>query len=355
MPLGPGKSLGQNLGFVAFMIAALLAGFSLFQLVYRPLLRWCLAHKGLFLAANLAFVLLGLCAWLGAARALAWLPASVRAHPTMVGLAEAMPGLKDDFMPPFDEGSFLFMPTTTPHASIGQSLDLLQATDAAIAEIPEVEAVVGKLGRAESPLDPAPVMMFETIIQYLPEYRRDASGRVGRFRYDVDAGAFARDEHGALIPDDAGRPFRQWRDHIRSPDDIWTEITRAGAHPGLTGAPKLMPIKTRIVMLQSGMRAAVGLKIKGPDLETIERFGVAVEALLKQLPEIEERTVLADRIVGKPYLELEINRAAISRYGLSVADVQDVIQIAIGGRVLTRTVEGRERYPVRVRYMREER
>ncbi|MCA9717703.1 MAG: efflux RND transporter permease subunit, partial [Myxococcales bacterium] len=142
---------------------------------------------------------------------------------------------------------------------------------------------------------------------------------------------------------------------IRSPDDIWDEITAAAEHPGLTGAPKLMPIKTRIVMLQSGMRSAVGMKIQGPDLESIERFGLEVEALLKQLPAIEASAVLADRIVGKPYLELDIKRAEIAHHGLSITEVQDVIQIAIGGRTLTRTVEGRERYPVRVRYMREER
>ncbi|MCA9688553.1 MAG: efflux RND transporter permease subunit [Myxococcales bacterium] len=354
MPLGPGRTLGTNLGFVVFMIAALMGGFSLFQLVYRPLLRWCLAHKLLFLAANAAFVIFGLCAWLGASRTLGWL-AEPGESPALARLEEAMPGLESDFMPSFDEGSFLFMPTTTPHASIGQALDILQAVDAAIAEIPEVVDVVGKLGRAESPLDPAPIMMFETVINYRPEYKRDDKGRIGRFRFDEALRDFARDERGELVLDEDGRPYRQWREHIRSTDDIWREIVAAAEHPGLTGAPKLMPIKTRIVMLQSGMRSAVGMKVKGPDLDTIERFGLEIEALLKTMPEIEASTVLADRIVGKPYLELAIDREAISRYGLTIEDVQGVIQIAIGGRMLTRTVEGRERYPVRVRYMREER
>ncbi len=354
-PLGPGRTLGMNLGFVVFMIAALMGGFTIFQLLYRPLLRWCLSHKLLFLGANVAFVVLGLSAWLGAARTLGWMSDPGARHPAIAALERAMPGLESDFMPPFDEGSFLFMPTTTPHASIGQSLDILQAVDAAIAEIPEVVDVVGKLGRAETPLDPAPVMMFETVVNYRPEYRRDEHGRIGRFRFDDEQGDFVRDEAGELIPDEDGRPFRQWRDHIRSTGDIWDEITRAAEYPGLTGAPKLMPIKTRIVMLQSGMRSAVGMKIKGPDLDTIERFGLEVEALLKTMPALNQSTVLADRIVGKPYLELDIDRAEISHYGLTIADVQDVIQIAIGGRTLTRTVEGRERYPVRVRYMREER
>ncbi|MCB9756696.1 MAG: efflux RND transporter permease subunit [Myxococcales bacterium] len=355
MPLGPGRALSTNLGFVVFMIAALMGGFSIFQLLYRPLLRWCLAHKLLFLGANVAFVVLGLSAWLGASRTLGWMSDPDAPSPAIAALERAMPGLESDFMPPFDEGSFLFMPTTTPHASIGQALDILQAVDAAIAEIPEVVDVVGKLGRAESPLDPAPIMMFETVINYRPEYKRVEHGRIGRFRFDEAQRDFVRDERGELIPDEDGRPYRQWREHIQSTDDIWKEISEAANYPGLTGAPKLMPIKTRIVMLQSGMRSAVGMKIKGPDLDTIEGFGLEVETLLKTMPELDANTVLADRIVGKPYLELDIDREAISRYGLTIADVQSVIQIAIGGRMLTRTVEGRERYPVRVRYMREER
>jgi len=383
MPLGPGESYAMNLGFVVATVAILMSGFAVFQYSYRSILRWCLEHKSIFLGANVAFILLGATAWLGGPTTLGWLrdpevleedagpgegaeeqaPAeksepSLLARwtgPTLDALDKAMPGLKSDFMPPFDEGAYLFMPTTTPHASIGQSLDLLQAVDAAIAEIPEVTDVVGKLGRAESPLDPAPIMMMETVINYLPEFRRVEHGRIGRFRYDEDKEEFVRDSEGELIEDNEGRPYRNWREHIHSVDGIWDEITKAAKFPGLTGSPKLMPIKTRIVMLQTGMRSAVGMKIRGPDLDTIEAFGLKVEALLKVLPEADESTVLADRIVGKPYLELDINRDEISRYGLTINDVQDVIQIAIGGKMLTRTVEGRERYPVRVRYMREER
>ena len=123
----------------------------------------------------------------------------------------------------------------------------------------------------------------------------------------------------------------------------------------MTSAPELMPITARIVMLQSGMRAPMDLKIRGPDLETIEQVGLQIERLLKQVPTIKPDTVVADRIVGKPYLEIVIDREAIARHGISIQAVQDVIQVAIGGRALTRTVEGRERYPVRVRYARERR
>jgi Cu(I)/Ag(I) efflux system membrane protein CusA/SilA len=155
------------------------------------------------------------------------------------------------------------------------------------------------------------------------------------------------------VLDDQGRPIRQWRDHIHSADDIWDEILGAAAIPGVTSAPKLQPIAARLVMLQSGMRAPMGVKIRGQSLEQLEQIGLQVEQLLKQVPSIRPETVVADRIVGKPYLEIVIDREAIARYGVNIRDVQDVIEIAVGGKAVTRTVEGRERYPVRVRYMRE--
>jgi Cu(I)/Ag(I) efflux system membrane protein CusA/SilA len=355
MPLGPGRTLFANLLFVALMVAILMVLFWLFQRFYRSILTWCLQHKVEFLAGNVAFVVLGATAWLGVPTLFGWLPDWARNLGIYEAAANVAPGLQEDFMPPFDEGSFLLMPTTTPHASIGQAMEMMRAIDAAVAAIPEVERAVGKLGRAESPLDPAPISMFETVVNYHSEYILDDAGHIETFRYDEEADEFVRDERGQLIPDPDGEPFRQWRDHIQSPDDIWAEVAKAAEYPGLTGSPKLMPIKTRIVMLQTGMRSAVGIKIKGPDLNTLESFGLELERILKELPEIAAKTVLADRIVGKPYIEIAIDRGAIARHGLTITDVQDVIQVAIGGRVLTRTVEGRERYPVRVRYMREER
>jgi Cu(I)/Ag(I) efflux system membrane protein CusA/SilA len=195
--------------------------------------------------------------------------------------------------------------------------------------------------------------MIETVINYKSEYLTDESGRRLRFRYDDETDEFIRDAQGRLIPDPNGMPFRQWRDHIHSPDDIWEEIVQAAQLPGTTSAPKLQPIAARIVMLQSGMRAPMGIKVKGPDLETIQEVGFQLEKFLKEVPSVMAEAVIADRIVGQPYLEIEIDRDAIARYGISVQQVQDVIEIAIGGRMITTTVEGRERYPVRVRYLRE--
>ena len=354
LPLGPDKGFIRNLSFVALLIGGLLAFFQVFQrYMYEPLLRWCLANKALFMVVPVVILLLGGCVWLGFDRVFGFVPASIRNTSPWKSVASTFPGLGKEFMPPLDEGSFLYMPTTMPHASIGEAMDVLQLQDRLLISIPEVESVVGKIGRVDSPLDPAPISMIETIITYKSEYVTDKDGHRVKFQFDESKGEFVRDEGGDLIEAPDGRPFRQWRDHIRTPDDIWKEITAAAELPGTTSAPKLQPIAARIVMLQSGMRAPMGLKIKGPDLETIERVALEIEGLLKEVPSVEASAVIADRIVGKPYLEIDIDRDAIKRYGLHIRAVQDVIEVAIGGRRVTTTVEGRERYPVRVRYARE--
>jgi Cu(I)/Ag(I) efflux system membrane protein CusA/SilA len=351
-PLGPDQQ-AHNVLFVLLTVGGLLGSFWLIIRYYATLLSLILRAKTLFLAFSAAIVLIGFCSWLGWAKVFSWMPESVRKTDTFVAISHAMPGLGKEFMPALDEGSYLLMPTTMPHASIGEVMDVLRKQDMAINAIPEVELAVGKLGRVESPLDPAPISMIETIITYKSEFLSDESGRILTFAYDTTAEDFRRDESGELIPDEDGRPFRQWRDSIRSPDDIWDEIVAAASIPGTTSAPKLQPIAARIVMLQSGMRAPMGLKVYGPDLETLEKVALDIEGLLKEVPAIKPEAVLADRIVGKPYLEIDIDRDAIARYGVKIKMVQDVIEVAIGGKPITQTVEGRERYPVRVRYQRE--
>jgi copper/silver efflux system protein len=353
MPLGPQLGLVRNLVFVVVIIGALLGFFELFQRVYTPMLRYFLAHKLVYLSIPAVIIFFGVMAWLGVNRIFAFVPEPIRETRVWTAAAGAFPGFGKEFMPPLDEGSYLFMPTTMPHASIGEALEVLQLQDMAIRAIPEVETVVGKIGRADSPMDPAPISMVETIIDYKSEFKSDEAGHTLTFAYDEEAGEFLRNDRGELIADRRGRPYRQWRDHIRTPDDIWDEIVKAGTIPGSTSAPRLQPIAARVVMLQSGMRAPMGLKVRGPDLETIERVGLDLERLLKEVPSIEPSAVIADRIVGKPYLEIDIDREAIARYGMNIRMVQDVIEVAIGGNTITTTVEGRERYPVRVRYMRE--
>ncbi len=282
-------------------------------------------------------LIFGMVIWLGFARTISPLTkplntlgikqATILSAWPFSALNQTFPGLGKEFMPPLDEGSYLYMPTTMPHASIGEALDILQKQDIRISQIPEVDSVVGKIGRVESPLDPAPISMIETVISYKPEY-------------------------GEKDPK-TGKRKRLWRDHIKTPDDIWDEIVQAGKIPGVTSAPKLQPIAARIVMLQSGMRAPMGVKILGQNLEEIEKVGYQIERFLKEVPGVEPSAVIADRIVGKPYLEFTIDREKIARYGVTIRDVQDVVEVAVGGIKLTTTVEGRERYPVRVRYLRE--
>lgn len=354
LPLGPEKGLLRNLVFVAALIGSLLLFFQVFQrFLYPPLLRWALRYKALFLLGPVLLLALGASVWLGFDRVFGFLPQGVRELGVYQKTAKAFPGLGREFMPPLDEGSYLYMPTTMTHASIGEAFDVMQLQDRMMMSIPEVETVVGKIGRVESPLDPAPISMIETVVQYKSEYITDEDGTRLLFRYDEQSGEFERDESGNLIRDPNGRPFRQWRDSIQSADDIWQEITRAADIPGTTAAPRLQPIAARLVMLQSGMRAPMGVKVFGPDLETIEQVALEIEGMLKQVPSVEASAVIADRVVGKPYLEIDIDRDAIKRYGLHIRAVQDVIEVAIGGRRLTTTVEGRERYPVRVRYARE--
>jgi Cu(I)/Ag(I) efflux system membrane protein CusA/SilA len=224
--------------------------------------------------------------------------------------------------------------------------------DMAVTTIPEIENVVGKLGRVESPLDPAPISMYENIINYKSEYKTDKNGHRIRFKTNKK-NEYVRNEMEELIEDKNGRYFRQWRDEIQSPDDIWDEIVKATRIPGVTSAPKLQPIETRLIMLQTGMRAPMGIKVKGTDLKTIESVGLLLENELKEVEGVKDATVFAERIVGKPYMELDIKRNIISRYGLTIVDVQNHIQAAIGGMKMSETVEGRERYAIRLRYPRE--
>ncbi len=353
MPLGFDHAILANALFVVLIIAGLLTFFHFFQRLYEPALTWALSHKGLFLLFPAASLCAAVLIWQGASRLLSIFPQSVRQTSLAADLEQTFPGLGREFRPALDEGSFLFMPTISPHASIEEAIDTLRTLDAAIASVPEVSQVVGKIGRVESPLDPAPISMIETVINYLPEYRSDPKGRPLLFQTDK-AGEFVY-QNGDLVPGKRGKPFRQWRPHIKTADDIWKEIERVARVPGATGAPKLQPIETRLVMLRTGMRAPMGIKIKGPSLEVIENFGIELERLLRnsEIPGLAAATISADRIVGKPYLEIVPDRQAAKRYGLNVADIHQTIQLAVGGVIVSTTVEGRERYGVQVRYARE--
>ena len=359
-PLGVSNSLLLNFLFVILTIGLVLGFFKLFIRYYPNILNWCMEYKKTFLVIPFIIILLGANIWLGFDKVFGFVPKvidktglNIRTTSSWRTLLHAFPGMEKEFMPSLDEGSFLLMPTSMPHSGIQANLNYLQELDMRVQAIPEIELVVGKAGRVESALDPAPMSMFENIIQYKSEYIADENGYPIRFKVG-ERGEFVRDENAKLIPDRGGNYYRQWRDHIQSPDDIWTEIVNAiDDIPGLTSAPKLQPIETRLVMLQTGMRAPIGIKVFGADLKEIESFSLEIERLLKEVPSVKSEAVFADRSLGKPYLEIDINRLTIARYGLNIADVQMYLEVALGGIPLSRTVEGRERYNIRARYARE--
>ena len=341
-PLGLDKSIFLNLVFVSIICFGLLGVFTLFKSYYTRILRWCLENKLLFLSIPTALVIAGVFIMKNAGK---------------------------EFMPSLNEGSFLLMPTSMPHAGVTENKRVLQQLDMAVAGIPEIKTIVGKAGRTTSALDPAPLSMYENIIQYKSEYMLDENGIRQRYKINSDNeyvlknGMSLRAEQYAvwkslntrqqLIEDEDGVFYRNWRPEIKSPNDIWKEIIRVTKLPGVTSAPKLQPIETRLVMLQTGMRSPMGIKVKGQNLKQIEAFGIQLEGVLKEVDGVKVDAVFADRIVGKPYLLIDIDRGKIARYGVSIKDVQDVLKVAVGGMVLTETIEGRERYGVRVRYPRE--
>ncbi|MFC2111136.1 efflux RND transporter permease subunit [Bacteroidota bacterium] len=367
MPLGAQNSNSSNLLFVGLMIAIVLFAMWLVIKIYPRFLSWALAHKWKFLSIPIFVILFGILTWQGVDKLFGFMPDSIKESKSWIALNESFPGLGKEFMPTLDEGSFLLMPTTMPHSGIAENIEVIGILDKKVNAIPEVDNVIGKWGRVSSALDPAPTSMYENVINYKPEFIINEKGHSIRFKTDDDGAFILKDgalynptnddfrviDKNELTEDKDGEYFRQWREHIKSPNDIWNEIVAQSDVPGLTSAPKLQPIQTRLIMLQTGMRAPMGIKVFGPDLETIEKVGYELENHLKHVEGVAPMSVFSDRVVGKPYLEINIDRDAISRYGLTISDLQMTLSSAIGGMHLTTTVEGRERFPVRVRYARE--
>jgi Cu(I)/Ag(I) efflux system membrane protein CusA/SilA len=256
----------------------------LLRFLYTPVLNWALRWRWLVIIAMVAIL-------------------AVTAVP--------LQRIGSEFMPPLWEGDLLYMPTTFPGISITKAKEILQQTDKIIRTFPEVETVFGKVGRAESATDPAPLSMIETTI---------------------------------VLKDPS-----EWRPGLTK-DDLIAELDRAVQLPGVTNA-WTMPIKTRIDMLSTGIKTPVGIKVAGPDLTQLQDIALQVEAVVKPLPGT--LSVYAERVMGGSYLDFEIDREAAARYGIMVGDIQDGIQSAVGGMNVSWTVEGLERYPINVRYPRE--
>lgn len=289
--------------------------------VYEPVLRRVLAHKPTFAVLPILIVLLGLGGWLGLPRVLApveavasRLGADLNGVPGYVEAKHLLTGLESDDWIALDEGSWFYMPSLYPAASFNQAMQVLQTQDAMIREIPEVENVLGKIGRVESALDPAPAAMIETYVMLEP---RDT-----------------------------------WREGVTE-RDIWDEINRVATLPGITPASPLQPIEGRVVMLQSGIKASMAVRIYGDTLEGLAEASRRVAQRLREIPAVNSRSVNPDIVLGKPYFEFDVDREESARYGMTTMMVNRIIAAGLGGVDVTTTVEGRQRFPIQVRYHRD--
>ena len=289
--------------------------------IYAARLRYALNHKAVALSFPLMLLIIGVGAYVGMPTVLRPVEkfanlfgADLNDFPGYVDAKHVFTGLQSDDWIALDEGSWFYMPTLYPAASFSQAMQVLQTQDVLIGQIPEVKDVLGKIGRVESALDPAPAAMVETYVMLKPE--------------------------------------SEWREGVTA-RDVWDEINRVATLPGVTPASALQPIEGRVVMLQSGIKAPMAIRVYGNELDELADAAMNVSAELKKSPLINAGTVNPDIVLGKPYVEFTVDREAASRYGMSSSMVNQVIETALGGMNLIKTVEGRERYPVRLRYNRD--
>jgi len=290
--------------------------------LYEPALAWALDHKRLALGGAGTLFLVSVVLVAGAGILLAPVKgvlslagasgAADRVAGAQAWLDEKVArGVGKEFMPPLNEGTLLFMPVTANTVSLTQAVEIMKIQDAALRSFPEVASVVGKVGRAESSLDPAPTNMYETLVEL--------------------------------------KPRKEWRDGMTK-EKLMAEMTKKSQLPGVTSIWQ-QPIRNRIDMLATGIPTQIGVKIFGPDLATLETKANEIAEVIRSVPGAAD--VYAEQILGTPYLEIDVDREAAARYGVNVGDVLDIIETALGGENLTTTIEGRNRFPVRVRYARE--
>jgi copper/silver efflux system protein len=288
--------------------------------LYGGRLRFALKHKLLSLSFPAVILVVGLGAWIGLPTVLKpvenfaqSMGADLNNVPGYIDAKHLFTGLQSDDWIALDEGSWFYMPSLYPAASFSQAMETLQAQDAMIKQIPEVANVLGKIGRVESALDPAPAAMIETYVML--------------------------------------KPKNEWREGVTE-RDVWDEINAVATLPGVTPASPLQPIEGRVVMLQSGIKASMAVRIYGDTLEGLSKAALAVAEQLKTHHQVNAGTVNPDIVMGKPYIEFDVDRKEAARYGMTTMMVNQIVAAGLGGVDVTETLEGRERYPIQVRYER---
>ena len=340
-PIKIAGSHWKNFFFITLLIGLFILFYRGIVIYYTKILNLLLRHRILFLSLPFLLMIFGFTIYFG-------IPKSKSQNALFDYFQEKMPGLSSEFMPALDEGAFLLMPTSLPYTGVSQNREMLQILNKVTKNIPEIDKVLGKAGRVASAIDPAPISMFENIIYYKSEFIEDEYG--SRKKFETYNGVFVRDVNDRLIENPNGKPFRQWRNHIRSSNDIWKEIEKATRLPAITGAPKLYPIQTRLIMLQTGMRSPLGMVIYGNQLEDIEIFSRQIENSLKNIKSIDPYSLFSERINGKPYIEIHPKSEKLIAYGLTQQEVLSQAKIAIGGQKIATIAKGRERYPLVLRY-----
>ncbi len=323
-----------NLLFTFVVVFGVLLFVQILLTSYEKTLKYFLTHQKIFYSIPILFLGFSLLFTLGFEKNLSWLKASPPFYQTISKtgpfryLSKVFPGQQTEFMPALDEGAFLYMPSTVAHASISEVSEVLKILDTRLSSLPEIESVVGKAGRVESALDPAPLGMIEILINYKPKYQFDEKTK--KFQ-------------------------RQWRAHIESERDLWNEIASLAEVPGLTGAPQLAPIANRILMLQTGVRSPFVIKVTGTDLKAIEQATTALATSARKAPGILSSTVVSEANLSVPTLDIIPNREKLYRYGISMKDFQTYLESGLGGMEVGKVLEGREKYAISLRFSREKR
>ncbi len=349
-PLGYDHSILLNFVLVAGILTTYF--FSLYFLFnrYEQALAWLIANTRTVVYSLIGILGLGLLSWVGVIPLEAVFP-QIGTSQTYQGVKAWFPGLSRAYLPQLKEGAFLYMPSSATHVSFPQNLETLSLIDQHLAAIPEVKHSLGKLGRANSALDPAPVSMFENLITLQPEYVSDAEGRPMKVQLDEEGEAIL-DEDGKYIPSADGEYVRLWRSHIHSEKDIWQEIAQL-QFLGISQAPLLYPIESRQIMQMTGVNSPLAMVIKGAQLDSIEKSAHIMEQFLKTVPGVDPKSVYLQQLSGLPYISITPNLKALHTHGLTQPQLQELLQVYLPGKVSGVSRQERAAYPIRITVGRE--